>query len=374
MKKLLFLFFSSSFFISAQAQDVTINGIFEFKEPAKMVFLNYRNGDDRVNDSTEIKNGKFTFKQNLIEPTLGTIMVRFATKEGEARARVERMQIFLVPGSIQIKTNDSLKFAVVTGSKAHKEFEAYNKLLQPFAKKQETLGPRFETFRAAKDEAGMKSIQDEYQMILKENNDKVVKPYIDSHISSPIVLHIINQFIGSQIDIELAEPLYNNLSASNKNSYSGKSLKERIETAKKTAIGSYAMNFTQNDTLGKPVSLSDFKGKYVLIDFWASWCGPCREENPNLVRAFKQYKDKNFTVLGISLDQPGKHQLWLDAIHKDELHWTQVSDLKFWDNAVAKQYGIRSIPQNLLIDPSGKIIAKNIRGEKLHTTLEELIK
>jgi len=111
-----------------------------------------------------------------------------------------------------------------------------------------------------------------------------------------------------------------------------------------------------------------------LLDFWASWCGPCRAENPNVVKAFNNYKDKNFTVLSVSLDQPGKKQSWLDAIHKDGLTWTHVSDLKFWDNAVAKEYGIRAIPQNLLLDPTGKIIAKNVRGEELEKTLEEVIK
>jgi peroxiredoxin len=111
-----------------------------------------------------------------------------------------------------------------------------------------------------------------------------------------------------------------------------------------------------------------------LIDFWASWCGPCRAENPNVVKAFNEYKDKGFTVLGISLDQPGKQQAWMDAIHKDNLTWTQLSDLKGWKNEVSTMYGIRAIPQNLLLDPSGKIIAKNIRGEELPKTLKSMIK
>jgi len=151
-------------------------------------------------------------------------------------------------------------------------------------------------------------------------------------------------------------------------------LRKKIVTAKKTAVGAMAMNFTQNDTLDVPVSLASFKGKYVLIDFWASWCGPCRQENPNVVKAFQTYNAKGFTVLGVSLDQPGAKDKWIKAIHDDQLTWTQVSDLKYWDNQVAKQYGIQAIPQNFLVDPAGKIIAKNIRGEELSSKLATIFK
>lgn len=145
-----------------------------------------------------------------------------------------------------------------------------------------------------------------------------------------------------------------------------------VRTEKETGEGQSAPDFVQADTLGKPVALSSFKGKYVLVDFWASWCGPCRMENPNVVNAYTQYKDKNFTVLGVSLDQDkGK---WMKAIHDDGLAWTHVSDLKAWQNAVAQQYKIQSIPQNLLIGPDGKIIAKNLRGGVLHAYLKDLLK
>jgi peroxiredoxin len=187
-------------------------------------------------------------------------------------------------------------------------------------------------------------------------------------------MFVFRQFAGYDINADIAEPVFLSLAEKLRNGPAGKEMAERIEVAKKTGVGRMAMDFTQNDTLGNPVSLSSFKGKYVLIDFWASWCGPCRQENPNVVKAFNNYKDKGFTVLGVSLDQPNAKDKWMKAIHDDNLTWTQVSDLKFWKNEVAVQYGIQAIPQNFLIDPQGKIIGKNLRGEGLNKKLEELFK
>lgn len=137
-------------------------------------------------------------------------------------------------------------------------------------------------------------------------------------------------------------------------------------------IGSVIPDFEQNDVDGKPVNIKSFRGKYVLIDFWASWCGPCRGENPNVVSAFKKYSSKNFTVLGISLDK--SKDPWIQAINNDGLTWTHVSDLKGWTNAVAQKFGINSIPQNFLIDPNGVIIGKNLRGPDLEAKLESVLK
>jgi peroxiredoxin len=375
MKKLLFLLTLSAFaFTSSKAQKANITGTMHFSEPVQMIYLSYIAGSDRVTDSTKLDKGKFHFTTKVGEPTLAMLMVLFAPVPGEGRPHIERTQLFMEPGNISISVKDSLQLAKVTGSKSQKAFEALETMEKPYNEKEEAMGKKYREYYAAKDTAAMKNLEDEFDNLSKEKDEKVYHRYLAQNPNSPVALYVLNQYAGYDLDAKKVEPLFKKLPLASRNLPSGIAFKKRIEIAKKTGIGAYAMNFTQNDTLGKPVSLSDFKGKYVLLDFWASWCGPCRAENPNVVKAFNEYNDKNFTVLSVSLDQPGKKQAWLDAIHKDGLTWNHVSDLKFWDNAVAKLYGIRAIPQNLLLDPTGKIIAKNIRGEELGKKLEEVIK
>lgn len=145
-----------------------------------------------------------------------------------------------------------------------------------------------------------------------------------------------------------------------------------LQSIKKSLPSSKAADFTQPDVAGNPVSLSQFRGKYVLVDFWASWCQPCRQDNPNVVKAYQQFKDKNFTVLGVSLDQ--NKNAWQKAIQQDGLTWTHVSDLKFWDNEAAKLYGVQGIPYNVLVDPDGNIVAENLHGDEIVQTLQKVIR
>lgn len=149
---------------------------------------------------------------------------------------------------------------------------------------------------------------------------------------------------------------------------------KKREEMKSRWVGKAAPDFSLPDVNGKGVTLSSFKGKYVLVDFWASWCAPCRAENPNVVRAYNRFKDKNFTVLGVSLDRPGQKDKWLAAIRADGLTWTHVSDLKFWNSSVIPLYEFGEIPYNVLVDPQGVVIAENLRGQGLEAKLDEVLK
>ena len=373
MKKFLLFYIFLFSFCSLQSQVVKIEGQIKCDQPVKLIYLKYTTGTNEITDSTTIQNGKFSFTEKLVETVNASLIAVFESVKGEKRPRRELKGLYLEPGNIQIDIKDSLKFTRITGSKSQLAYEEFAKMLEPYTAKSLKITSEILKNLREGNRADSKKDANTYQSIEQEKKEKVILPYLLQNPNSPIALTLLRGYAGYDFEASKIEPIFVSFPLSVQNSPSGLVFRKIIETAKKTGIGAYALPFTQNDTIGKPVSLSSFKGKFVLLDFWASWCAPCRHENPNVVKAYKQFKDKNFTVLSVSLDRPDKHQAWMDAIHADGLTWTHVSDLKFWKNEVAVLYGITAVPQNFLIDPTGKIIAKNIKGEELFKKLNEVL-
>lgn len=351
----------------------TIEGtVAQLQKPAK-VYLKIRKGDDATLDSASVKEGRFTFKGTIKEPAMANLMMVISEPALDMPRTMKRdvLTLFLDKGTITINTQDSISNAIVKGSKANDAYEKLNNMLQDVTAQIKTLQKEYRQLYMSKDEEGMKKLEPRFDE-LEAKEKSITRAYLDKNPASPIALYALNEYAGYEINPTDVEPVFNKLSKKVKRSQAGQAFIKRLNAAKRTAVGQPAIDFSQTSAEGKPVSLASFRGKYVLVDFWASWCGPCRAENPNVVRAYSKYKEKGFEVLGVSLDD--KKDKWLAAIQMDNLSWIHVSDLKGWRNAAAELYSIRAIPQNLLIDPQGVIIAKNLRGEALETKLGEVIK
>ncbi|ACU06184.1 TlpA disulfide reductase family protein [Pedobacter heparinus] len=378
MKKTIFSVLILLPFMAAAQKNYTITGkLPAVKGQAKAYLVLLKNNAWKETDSAEIKDGKFQFTGSVNEPQNAILAVRRNGAADSGRQR-DALGFFIENSKIEIVGTDLISNAKITGSVANRENEEREAMIKPVTAKIIKLQDEFG--KKAADGSYIKSLEerkkagDSIQKLVAMNKD-INHRFAETHLNSFMGLYTFNMYVlDNKFDPAKEEPLFNRFSTVLKSSPLGKRTIEKLEIGKRRQTGAKATDFTQNDLNGKPFTLSSLRGKYVLVDFWASWCGPCRAENPNVVKAYNELKGKNFEIVGVSLDYPGGKAAWAEAVKKDGLPWIQVSDLKGWKNEVALMYGINSVPQNLLIDPQGVIIAKNLRGEALTDKLKELIK
>lgn len=325
------------------------------------VKLEEANSSTVLSSSVISKSGKFTLKGRVNEPTLCWLKI---DGEKEVYVYVENSSI-KITGAKPLLNNKPK----VTGSASHVAFSDFENTFGSLLLHLQTIVQKINNSSYGTIRDSMMLVYTSLLDTLQNNIDSYIDRNRSSHVST-FMLFVTGNYYENP---SLIQQRFLRLDSAVQNAPMGVSLKNYLDYNLVGAVGTNAIDFTQPDTTGTPVSLSSFKGKYVLVDFWASWCGPCRMENPNVVSNYNKFKEKNFTVLGVSLDRPGRKDDWINAIHKDNLTWTHVSDLQFWNNAAAKLYRVQGIPFNFLVDPEGKIIARNLRGSDLESKLCEIL-
>lgn len=339
-----------------------------FNIEAKIDSLNYKQAylSDRKDgqwvklDSVAIENGSFSFTGKVTYPKMHYILF------DDSR---ESISLFVENSDISISgPNLERGNVVIAGSVAQEQLNGFNEDVKVYDEKLKALVDEYRAAQESGDEEALNQVDVKYD---KEDSLKrvFIVNYIKENLSSVVSPFLSTRYM-MDMEVEELEALNNSFTGDAKESSYHQQISDRIEVVKGCEIGQLAPLFAMNDKDGNPIALESFRGNYLLVDFWASWCGPCRQENPNVVAAYNKYHDKGFEIFGVSFD--ANKDKWIEAVDKDGLTWPHASDLKGWGNAAGKIYGVRSIPHSVLIDKEGVIIAKNLRGEELHKKLEEI--
>ncbi|MDQ0109700.1 peroxiredoxin [Chitinophaga terrae (ex Kim and Jung 2007)] len=362
--------------VMAQKKGFTIRGkIGTLDAPAK-AYLYYKQDDKEITDSAILKKGQFTFKGTLNSPASAEIHVKHDTVTSVPYSGSDVLSLYIENADITITSADSISNATIKGAATNNDNLELRKMQQPYRKTADSLMKVwYAADQAKRQDSGFLKSMRAIMAVTQVKYDSVSRLFITRHPDSYISLRVFYEIeMAYNFNPDTALIKFQRFPKYQQNSNLGKKLLEMIEISQRTNIGRMATDFSQRDTTGKAVKLSDFRGQYVLLDFWASWCKPCRAENPNLLAAYNKYKDKNFTILGVSLDEKRDRAAWLHAVKQDGLPWTQVSDLEGFNAEAAKLYGIKAIPSNFLVDPKGVIVGRNLRGEELQAKLETLLK
>jgi thiol-disulfide isomerase/thioredoxin len=339
----------------------------------KMVMLNYINSEGKsAKDSALVKEGKFTLSGTTAHGNKAYLSIMPIKRDPKIRTRLDSRDFYLEKGAYKVVGKDSLYNAKVTGTKVQADYLEYTALTEKLLAHWKDISDRFAKVYYAKPRytVKVKIIQAEARPVFATLEAKL-DSFIFAHPDSYVSADLINENRTAVIDVVKFDPYYTALSKRVLSGFTGKKITDKYMKAKQFAVGK-VIDFTLPDKDGIEFKLSSLKGKYVLVDFWASWCVPCRAENPFLLKAYGELKDKNFTIVGVSLDDARAN--WLKAVEQDKLPWTQVSDVKGFKTEVAVRFGITAIPQNVLIDPDGKVIAKDLRGEDVNKKIAAFIK
>ena len=341
--------------------------------PAKI----YITQGGNILDSATLKNGAFELKGRAEVPTIADLKLR---RQGYLKQVYGPMgdvtRIYLESGTVTVTSPDSLAHATVKGGPTMTDYLRLDASLKPVLARIQAVGAEAQQATEAQRQAP--GFQEQVQARFQALNKEMVQTNYAFIKANPTSYASLDALLGMGMwdtpQYATVAPLYKALSPALKNTPQGRDYGSMVQSLKDIGVGQPAPAISQTTPEGKTVSLADYRGKYVLVDFWASWCGPCRAENPAVTKVYNAYKDRNFDILGVSLDDEKGRAKWLKAIQDDYLAWAQVSDLKGWQNAAAQRYAVRAIPQNFLVGPDGKIVAVNLHGEELGATLAQFIK
>ncbi|WP_165871502.1 TlpA disulfide reductase family protein [Flaviaesturariibacter flavus] len=365
------------FVAGAQRGSAHIEGTLVNLPRVRYVSLRTINGSFVLVKPVEVRDGHYSLRYSLTQPLL--VLLTFTGDEPLLRQngvgdRVYNVPVFLQPGTIEIESRDTLPRTVIRGSRAHTDYlqirdagdayEAALRKVREYSADPARRNDRLVQRRAARliDSLGL------------QYRDEVLGRFLQRHIDSPIAPWVLTQFWNSEGDPEKVLGFLLNLPRSVRNRYPLADMEEYARHLARMRIGDELPDFSMRDTAGREVSLSSFRGKWVLLDFWGSWCLPCRLESGNLVKAFSRFKERNFTILSVAIEpQKSYRKYWMEAIRDDSLTWTHVADFKFWDSKVLKRFGVQAIPFNLLIDPQGRVVARYLRGERLFARLDQYL-